>query len=129
MIDDLGGVTSSVVKLALDVSLMKHNLIANNIANQNTPHFIAKSIKFEDYLSESFKSSLAGSEQLVKPQIDDIREMIETDYANNELKSRELNVEHEMVDLAKNTIHYQALLEALAKNGSIIKMAIRGGAN
>ena len=50
---DLGGVTGALVRLGLDVAVLRHQVIANNIANVHTPGFLPGRVHFESLLSEA----------------------------------------------------------------------------
>ena len=47
MITDFNNITSTLVKLALDMHSVQHNLLATNIANANTNNFHRSSINFD----------------------------------------------------------------------------------
>ena len=125
MLEDLGGVTSQLVKLALDASVMRHNVTANNIANANTPGFKPQKLEFEQYLTlEAQKTS--ATDALLKQQIDYLRPQLESGSFIVPSGDDKVQLDMEMKELAQNTIRYQALLSGLSKRSSIIAMAISG---
>ena len=126
MIDDIGGATSQLVKLALDAAIQKHNVIANNIANVNTPGFTPYDMKFETALAQLVSKVELLNDNGIKRQVDLMREELNSgDYITSRGTDKvELDVE--MADMAENVLKYRAMLEGLSKRGSIIRMAISG---
>ena len=126
MIELIGGLTSDLLTKALDRSALEHRLISNNIANVNTPGFRPQTTAFSQTLGQLDKIFASGNvsakdvEALVADwnpekdiQIDPTQEKVELD--------------REMVNISRNTIHYQALLTAKSGLGDILKSAVRGG--
>lgn len=120
---DISGQVSALVKAALDASSLRHEAIATNIANINTPGFKSLKVSFEDQLQGLVSSGQYKNDETLKNRMKNIKPYIfET---TNEQQTNQLDVE--MVDMAKNTIHYQTLLKGLRGYGSIVKMAIKEG--
>ena len=126
MIDYLGGATSELVKLALDAALQKHNVIANNIANVNTPGFTPYDLQFETALARLNQKSDLLSDAGMKQQADFMREEIQRGEYVESRGSEKVELDVEMADMAENVLKYRAMLEGLSKRGSIIRMAISG---
>lgn len=125
MIEDLSGTTSKLVTLALDVATMRHQVIANNIANANTEGFVPQSVSFEEQLNEML---LNAPEQLndsfVETELQHLKNRLDSgENVHNNAESK-VQIDMEMARLAENTIKYQALLNGLNKYSSITKMAI-----
>ena len=130
-ISNLGGLTGQLVRMALDASLMRHQVIANNIANANTHDYAPVRINFEEQLALEKVALLdRNSDAMNATRIDDIKARIEPVGLNTPAGvSSSVLVDMEMANMARNVVHYQALLEGRAKKGAIIKMAINGGRN
>lgn len=118
MINDLGGITSIVAKAALDAAVARHDVIANNIANANTPGYLPKAFRFDDYMA-AVRAELSGGDAHVPTPRDS--QWLQT------LTGQSVQLDMEMVGLSENVVRYQALLGALDKRGAILKMAIREG--
>ena len=127
MIEGLSGISGEITKLALDVALERHKLIASNIANHKTVGYTQKTLKFEEYFANSLQDNKFNSENITKEQIATIRKSVLGSNASLISSNNAVDLQQEMVNLAKNTTHYQALLEGLAKKGSMTKMVIKGG--
>ena len=126
MIDDIGGATSQIVKLALDAALQRHNVIANNIANANTPGFIPHEMKFETVLAQLKTSSEVLHGDSLIQDVDYLRDEVNRGKFIERKETDKVELDVEIADMAENVIKYRALLEGLSKRSSIIHMAISG---
>ena len=122
MIEDLGGVTSAIGRAALDAAIVRHDIIANNIANASTPGFVPKTLRFDDYMAAvktelQGGSRVAGGASLLSPGDAQWQRSLNADA---------VRLDMEMVALSENVVRYQAILGALQKRGDIIGMAVRG---
>ncbi|MES9938925.1 MAG: flagellar basal body rod protein FlgB [Candidatus Thiodiazotropha sp. 6PLUC2] len=128
MIEDIGGVTSRLVSLALDVSSLRQQVTANNIANAETPGFAPQQVSFEQLLEAN---GMLTSDQPSENSLTRGLESIERQLKHGDLietnKDELVSLDMEMVNLTENVLHYRALLEGLSKRGSLIKMAISEG--
>ncbi len=127
MIENIGGVTSQLIGASLDALFMKHQVIANNIANANTFGYTSKTMSFEQQLLTIMNAYSTDNDlSSVKQNIASFREQLSTnEFVSSSSQSVELD--QEVVALTENTLRYQALLTASSKRGDIIKMAIREG--
>jgi flagellar basal-body rod protein FlgB len=127
VIEDLGGVTSQLISLALDAALVRHKVIANNIANVHTPGYQAKSLHFEKYLS-GFISSLRNSEDsALIPRIESLKASLIEGGPMVVSENETVELDREMLKLTENTLRYQAIVKAAGKQGDLLSMAINGG--
>lgn len=127
MIDDLGGVTSALAKLALDAAVLRHQVIANNIANAQTPGFRPQYVSFEEYLSAAAGSQTGReTDAVLRAEVESLRERLDAGQLVHSDDVTEVNVDQEMARLSANVLRYQALLEGLSKRGDLVKMAISG---
>jgi flagellar basal-body rod protein FlgB len=128
MIEGLGGITSEIVKVALDATALRHQVIANNVANAATPGYVPRQVSFEDQLA-SLVSSFPGSEITAsfEREIDGMRNYLDSGEAIQPAIESEVQLDREMVKLTENVLRYQALLEALSKRGALVRMAINEG--
>lgn len=128
MIDDLGGATSNLVKLALDVSVLRQKVIANNIANANTPGYVPNKVSFEEHLTNaSINSPQSNTDKQLVMQVETIRNKLNSGDLLLRSGAESVMLDMEMAGMAENVIRYQALLTGLSKHSSIIKLAIHEG--
>lgn len=128
MIEDIGGVTSRLVTLALDISSLRQQLIAHNIANANTPGFTPQQVSFERLFEDANRiaSDRSGDREL-EDQIDMLQRRLEQGELIESKEDESVALDMEMVKLTENVLRYRALLEGLAKRGSLIKLAVTEG--
>lgn len=127
MINDLGGATSSLVKLALDGTVLRHQVIANNISNANADGFQAQRLSFEQHLAKlSAETPSPEGDAALRREIDRLRTGLENGAYIEKTKDQSVELDQSMAELSANVLHYQALLEGISKRSSVIKMAITG---
>lgn len=126
MIDDLGGVTSAVARAALDAAIVRHDIIANNIANASTPGFVPKALRFDDYMA-AVKAELLGGSRAAGSAYGTSSLLSPGDAQwQRSLNTESVRLDMEMVAMSENVVRYQAILGALQKRGDIFGMAVRG---
>ncbi len=121
-------ITRSALALALDAATLRHQVIANNIANANTEGFSARKVDFAAYLQEARQvpqetgqldaislRSLAAGRAAVELRL------------GPDGKPAPVRLDEEMADMAQNAVHYQALVRALSRQLSIVALAAADG--
>jgi len=121
----LDSVTGTMLAKSLDVSLAVHQTIANNIANASTIGYQPLKVDFQQVMDGLRSAVNSGASD------DAVRGMIERlDFAPElDLDSATVQLDQQMVLLAQNTTHYQALLSARDQLGELVSLAIKGGQN
>lgn len=123
-----------VLERALAASALRHKVIANNIANVNTPGFKKSRVRFEDELQQALDGSripLAATDprhlpgrhaaSIPTPQTVPVTGTTMRRDGNN------VDIDQEMALMAENNIYYSALAQQMANYFSGIKTAINGG--
>ena len=109
---------------ALDGYALRQKVIANNIANEQTPGFQRSEVLFESDLKSALEARGPGAAMKrlaeLKPQVQLDIESPDTAEGNN------VNIDKEMADLAKNALSYRAATTLLELKGSILKYVING---
>jgi flagellar basal-body rod protein FlgB len=113
-----GTSTFNLLGKGLEVSTLRHKIIANNIANVNTPKFKRQIVSFEDEMAKVFD----GKVDIVGKREDNRHIPIgNTNYMDvNPVTIRDrihvmrndknnVDIDVEMSDLAKNTMKYQIM--------------------
>ena len=127
MLDDIGGVTSQLVRVALDAAIVRHKVIANNIANANTPGYAPNKLTFDAYLLNELNLDAvrsADSKETLKNELENISERLAQGSFVEKSNEPKVELDVEMANMAENVIRYKALLEGISKRGAIINMAI-----
>lgn len=118
-------VTVDLVRLALDAASLRHQAIANNIANVNTPGYAPARVNFEQQLG-LVQAALRRDGQVPPDLLTGVRPFIERGPAPPEADGTAF-LDTEIADLAQNTVQYQALLKALSKQFAIVGAAVMEG--
>jgi flagellar basal-body rod protein FlgB len=133
MLEDVGGITSQLVGVALDAALLRHEVIANNIANSDSVGYQVKRLNFDKQLAQmsvmlNEKQQLSESnETMVRERINELKTILHNSDNLIEEGGDSVELDREMVRLTENTLRYQALLTAAGKRGDIIALAVQEG--
>jgi len=108
------------VEKAMQGSLLQQQVLANNIANANTPGFTPSTVDFQSALAQAFtQGSPAPS------QIQSLSFQPQTDATGTEqTDGNGVDVNQQMAALSENTLDYQALESVMGTRMSILKTAI-----
>jgi len=132
--------TIKILENTLDAAALRQKVIADNIANVNTPGFKKSYVSFEDELSQAlqkkpvshFKAITTDPRhiQFYKPPKDPIKVRpqiyIEHDtFFRNDNNNVDINVQ--MTNLAKNSIMYESVIKRVTNLFELLDMVIRGG--
>lgn len=131
MIEDLGGVTTQMVHLALDVAMQRHSIISNNVANANTEGFRPQVLEFENELKKQLAQQ--GIAWDTVSNSDALRRALRSAHADlrsnqhvQAAPATQVELDQEMLKMSENVLRYQALLSALETRGSIMRLAVSG---
>lgn len=116
------------IKQSLDASMLRHEVISNNIANVNTPNYKKQEVTFEDELikaldNKGFKGKKTHPKHItigydnpifVKPKIVTNKDISMRNDENN------VDIDEEMANLSKNAIQYRTLASVL--DGELTKI-------
>jgi flagellar basal-body rod protein FlgB len=121
-LSELTGVTGAMVKLALDAASLRHLVIANNIANANTPGYVPMRVEFEEHLAAAVRESPSGAvlgRAAAPAVVPDLQGL-------DPLQAR-VQLDVEAAQLAQNTVQYQALLRGLRGKLEMLQIAVNDG--
>lgn len=115
MLDNMFSSVNTLQK-GLNTSWLRNEVISNNIANIDTPGFKASRVRFEEYMAEAAGTG-DGLEMAVTDDahiyasnasaIENVEPEVFTDKTTSaRLDGNNVNIENEMVELAKNSIAY-----------------------
>lgn len=110
MFDKLfGGDTFVASTRALDAYALRHQTIANNLANANTPGYKRQEVRFEDQLASALQASHnpAGGGLYTVSQVTPTVATIGSTSARAD--GNNVDLESENIDLAVNTLRFEAL--------------------
>lgn len=109
----------------LDLRRAQHTLTASNLANADTPGYLAKEIPFADLLTESMEAP--QRDQLLdieKLAMDELREIEAPAYS---LDGNSVDAEREATRLAENQVMYEALAGGMSRRLAMLRFAASDG--
>lgn len=129
----MGGDKNTVLAKALDARMARQKVIANNIANVETPGYHRKEVKFEESLAEALdRSRLQGAKtngkhfDLGRFNVGDVQfEVIEPVDHTMSSGVNNVDIDFEMAQLAENQISFSYALRFLKSNHAKLNAAIQ----
>jgi flagellar basal-body rod protein FlgB len=118
----------------LDAGALRQRVIANNIANINTPNFKKSTVTFESLLKKAL-----GRESIdlntthprhfgVRPLLAELQPEVNLNSTTSmRTDGNNVDIDEEMANLAANSIQYQAIGRELSEHFSLLKLVITGG--
>ena len=108
-----------VLDKAADASYIRNEVITNNLANVNTPHYKRQDVQFETTL----QAALAGGAHLrenvksVNENLNELDSFVYTDTTSlsYRLDGNNVDVDQEEAYLAENQIRYQTLIDMMTQ--------------
>lgn len=121
----------NVLDKAADASILRNELLNNNIANVSTPNYKRKDINFEAIL----QAELAGEKSLTKAvnrANEDLTTLDAHPFTDNaslsyRLDGNNVDISSEEAYLAQNQIKYQALVDLMNQEFSRYKSVLSSG--
>lgn len=114
----------------LDASWVRNEVLANNIANIDTPGFKRSDVSFSQILEEqSLKLKTTRDKHISNMPSADSSDITIYEDSNTSVRmdGNNVDIENEMNELAKNTILYNYLSQMVSKEIQRLDMAINGG--
>lgn len=116
--------TLSTLEKALDVRLVRQNVLASNLANANTPGFQPQDVDFARSLEAVQAQSTAGEGALPAEQAVVTVPMPGTSPG---LDGNGVDADRTMVALAQNALQYGAAARAAGKKLAILRYVVTDG--
>lgn len=133
MIQNLFG-KSSIMEKSLNAAWLRNDVIAQNIANDDTPMYKRKDVAFEDVLNASvnkLEAKVTNKKHIPfnTSNIDNIQPQITESNSDVSMRidGNNVDIDNEMASLAKNTIKYNTLVQLINGSYSKIKNVIAEG--
>ncbi len=123
---------ASVLQKGLDASWLKNKVIANNIANVDTPGFKSSSVSFESVFKNALKQGELKARKTRSKHVDfsgqGLSAIVQRDTGTVfRSDGNNVNIDFENAELAKNTIYYNALVQQLSSELRKLSMVIKEG--
>jgi len=97
----------------LQASSLRHRVIAQNVANVNTPGYHRLEVRFNDNLAKAVSGDLSAPQVVVAD-------------GPERVDGNTVDIDQEMNDLSKNALLYQAAAQILASRMASMRSAITG---
>lgn len=108
----------SVLTQVLDASALRHRVIAQNVANVNTPGYRRLAVEFEDDMAKALASP-GGNPAPVKPRV-------VVQDGPERVDGNTVDIDREMVAMNKNSLLYQAAAQIITNRVAQLRAAIAG---
>ena len=119
----------NVLDKAADASWIRNEVIANNIANVNTPGYKRQDVNFEDQLRKAMKNSRYRSidEKVDNIDLDRLNPVTYRDHSSlsYRLDGNNVDIDTENVELASNQIRYQGLTDSITKHFEGLQLVMK----
>ena len=116
----------NVLNKAADASWVRNNVISNNIANNDTPGYKRKDVRFESFLERELIRGGSLRSRVANTRLGGLDPVVYTDYSNLSYRADGNNVDiHTENDyLAENQLRYQTLTDCMIQEFSRLKTAL-----
>ena len=118
----INSIATDIGNKSLDALWMRSNAISNNIANADTPGYQEKTVSFENELT----SALADN-TITAADVSDLQPTLETDSNVYTQNGNGVDIEQQMIDLARNQLQYNYMERAVSANLNLLNVAAKEG--
>jgi flagellar basal-body rod protein FlgB len=122
---ELFDTTYKALNAALGAAGQRHEVIANNIANVNTPGFKRSDVQFQDALAAAVDGADSSGNSSA---LDSFKPAVAQDQTTSmRADGNNVDVDVEMANLAENNVQYNALVQLAAKKLKSLEYVISDG--
>lgn len=135
MIDLFSNDTFAVLSKGLDATALRQQVIANNIANINTPGYKKQDVSFEEQLKYAVDSKYNSNLKRTDPRhlpapstLSSIGINVKSlGGSSMRYDGNNVDIDEEMTKLAENNIKYNAIAQLMGGRFNTLKTVINGG--
>lgn len=115
---------SDIIQTAMNASIVRGEVINNNIANVDTPDFKKSRVEFENILSKELNSAKSLSDI----DINSLKPVIHTEISNYSyrLDGNNVDIEEEMAASYQNTVRYDVMSSSIMGVYESLNLVITG---
>ena len=126
-----------ILHRSLDVSMLRRNVIADNLANADTPNFKRSNVNFESELKRAFQSQIKPALDAKMTHEKHIPFYKPIDYrtvgprrvldylSQTDANGNNVDIEEESVHMLKNQLNAQLLMQLISSQSRQIRMVTR----
>lgn len=118
----IGSLATDIGSKALDAMWLRANVISNNIANNDTVGYKAKSVKFEEQLAQALDDSTFSASEL--SGIEPVVVESENTYGAG---GNGVDLEDQMIELTRNQLQYSYLERGISDSLGLLMTAASEG--
>jgi|LFRM01.1.fsa_nt_gb flagellar basal-body rod protein FlgB len=130
-----GDKTSVLLEKSLNVSALRYEVIANNLANIDTPGFKKSYVVFEEILQDALENKKSISIRRTHPghfgisdRIEEIQPRVEKDTQTSlRLEGNNVDIEDEMIQLVMNSVNHNFAVQRLNSKLAAMRYVISDG--
>lgn len=127
-----------IAQRVLGASVLRKNVIANNIANVDTPHYKRHMVTFESELNRAIDSekrkkvptSTSNNRHILFDKVKDYREVgskIHVEYDTNYRNDKNnVDIEKEIGDELKNSMHFSSIVQTMNNSFRRMRSVLNG---
>lgn len=117
----------NILDKAADASWTRNDVLANNIANADTPGYKRKDVQFESFLSDAVAGTDTLDATIADIDLDELNANVYTESAglSYRMDGNNVDITTENVELAKNQLKYYTLTNSINQEFSRLKSALR----
>ena len=115
-----------IIGAAMNASILRSNVINNNIANQDVPNFTRSFVVFEDVLANELDSALRSRSGGLNLSNVSPRVMLSMENYKFRVDGNNVDPESEMVELYKNATRFDVMTNSLMNNFRRINAVLQG---
>jgi len=116
-------VNLELMNKVLGAASLRHKVIANNIANVNTPGYRSKEVAFDKEFEEALGNGRAEDALRVEPKL------FSPDTGTTRMDGNNVDMEKELARLQKNATIYNVIAQMIGKRLASYKEAIGGSSD
>jgi flagellar basal-body rod protein FlgB len=127
MADMMFDKTTAVLAKVLDGTATRQRVLADNLANVDTPHYTRRDLNFEGELRDRMSQSTTDPDTHIRA-IEEMALHVEDDTASPyRVDGNNVDIEREMVEVAKNSLQYESAAQLLSMKIRGLRSAISEG--
>jgi flagellar basal-body rod protein FlgB len=126
MTDGIEAITTAALGLALDAASLRQQAIAANIANAQSVDYTPVAVSFESQLEDA-RASLRTHGRLDAASLAGVQPRIDSVPPDAMGLPPKVMLDAEVAEMARNSVHYQALVKGLSKHYALLAAAVTEG--
>lgn len=119
-----------VLSKALDMHLLRHSVISDNIANAETPGFRARRVDFEAELQRAVDAGATAGEEGVFRELASASPIVSEQLNSGKgIDQNTVDMDREMAAMTKNDVKYSSDTQMINKKFALLRYAISEGSD